>query len=349
MSGIPERMRCVVVRRHGSFDALEIEERAVPRPKAGEALLRVRAASINHLDTWVRRGIEGVTFPLPIVPGCDAAGVVAERGPGVTNVNPGDEVVLSPGTSCGHCVACASGREPLCRRYGIIGEHSDGTDAEYAVFPAANLLPKPANLSFEEAAAVPLVFLTAWHMLVARAEVRPGETVLVHAAGSGVSTAAIQIARLFGARVLVTAGSDAKIEKARALGAEAGVNYRAADFLSEVRRLTGKRGVDVVIDHVGTDTFEKSVRSLASGGRVVTCGGSSGPAITLDVRPIFFKSLSILGSTMGSRGELLEVLSHVAAGRLRPVVDSTFPLADVVAAHRRVAERDVFGKIVLIP
>ena len=349
MSDLPARMRCVVVRKHGSFDALEIEERPVPRPKAGEALVRVKAASINHLDTFVRRGIEGVQFPLPIVPGSDAAGVVVATGDGVSSPKAGDEVVLSPGFSCGRCAACASAREPLCRFYGIFGEHADGTDAEYAIFPAANLLPKPRSLSFEEAAAVPLVFLTAWRMLATRAEVRPGETVLVHAAGSGVSTAAIQIARLLGARVLVTASSDAKIEKARALGAEAGVDYKTADFLAEVRSLTGKRGVDVVIDHVGADTFEKSVRSLAQGGRLVTCGGSSGPQVAMDVRPVFFKGLSILGSTMGSRGELMEVLAHVEAGRLRPVVDSTYPLSEVAAAHRRVAERDVFGKIVLIP
>ncbi len=348
-SGVPDRMRRVVIRRHGSFDVLEIEHGPVPEPGPGEALLRVKAASLNHLDTWVRRGMEGVTFPLPIVPGSDASGIVAAVGAGVSSPKPGDEVVLSPGTSCGRCVACASGREPLCRHYGIIGEHGNGTDAEFAVFPAANCLPKPKNLSFEEAAAVPLVFLTAWHMLVARAAVRPGETVLVHAAGSGVSSAAIQVAKLFGARVFVTAGADSKLEKARALGADEGINYRSSDFLSEVRRLTGKRGADVVIDHVGADTFERSVRALAPGGRVVTCGGSSGPAVSLDVRPIFFKGLSILGSTMGSRAELLEILDHFAAGRLRPVVDSTFPLADVAKAHRRMAERDVFGKIVLIP
>lgn len=338
-------MKAVRIHEHGGLEVLKLEEIPAPEPGPGEIRVAVKAAALNHLDTWVRRGVPGHKFPLPITPGCDGAGVVEKMGPGFTAWKTGDAVVLSPGEGCGVCEPCQSGSENLCRHYGILGEMRDGTCAQFVVVKSARAMKKPSNLSFEEAASMPLVFLTAWHMLVARARVQPGEAVLVHAAGSGVSSAAIQIAKLFGARVLATAGSDEKCARARQLGADECINYEKADFFEEVRKLTGKRGVEIVIDHVGQSTMDKSIRLLVKGGRLVTCGTTSGPEIPLDFRHIFFKSLSVLGSTMGSRGELLEILRHVEAGRLKPVLDSVFPLEKIREAHARIGERAVFGKI----
>ncbi|HET6201451.1 MAG TPA: zinc-binding dehydrogenase [Planctomycetota bacterium] len=343
-------MRALVIGEHGGIDVLRFEERPVPERGPGDVLVEVKAIGLNHLDTWVRRGVPGHKFPLPLVPGCDGAGVVRETGSLVTHVRPGDRVFLAPGVSCGVCPACVGGRDNLCRRYGILGEMRDGTCAEYVSVPGRNAIPIPEALSFEEAAAFPLAFLTAWHMVVARAGLRPGETVLVHAAGSGVSSAAIQVCGLFGARrILVTAGSEEKLAKARDLGATDGILYLERDFAEEVRRITGKRGVDVILDHVGADTFDRNVRSLVPGGRLVLCGATSGYEGKTDLRFVFFKNLSILGSTMGSLAELHEIASHIAAGRLRPVVDSVLPLSEVKEAHRRMGERSLFGKIVLRP
>jgi NADPH:quinone reductase-like Zn-dependent oxidoreductase len=254
---------------------------------------------------------------------------------------------VGPGTSCGTCLACRSDRDPLCHAYGILGESTDGGCRDYLAVRATNLFRIPDGLSFPEAAAVPLTFLTAWHMLVARAEVRPGERVLIHAAGSGVSSAAIQIARLWGARVLATAGTDEKCEHARRLGADVAVNYRTGDFVSEVRTWTRKAGADIAIDHVGTDTFGGTLKCLAKGGRYVTCGATSGFEMKTDFRLVFFKGLSILGSTMGSSSELTRILAHVADGDLRPVVDRVLPLESVGEAHRHLERRLATGKTVL--
>jgi NADPH:quinone reductase-like Zn-dependent oxidoreductase len=349
-------VRAVVIREHGGPEVLRLEERSVPEPGACEARVRVRAVGLNHLDLWVRKGVPGHTFPLPIVPGCDVAGEIDSLGDGAAGSGPttlavGDRVVVGPGVSCGRCHACRSGDEQLCRSYGILGETRDGGCADFLIVPARNLFPIPAGLPFPEAAAVPLVFLTAWHMLVARAGVRSDDLVLVHAAGSGVSSAAIQIARLLGARVMATAGSDEKCARAAELGAEVTVNYREKDFAAEARRWTkalGRGGLDVAFDHVGEDTFDRTVRCLAKGGRYVTCGATSGYEMKTDFRLVFFKSLSILGSTMGGSHELQDVLAHVAAGRLRPVLDRTFPLDDVAEAHRRLEAREGFGKTVLL-
>jgi NADPH:quinone reductase-like Zn-dependent oxidoreductase len=342
-------MKAVLIRKHGGPEVLELAD--VPRPSAGpgEVVVRVRAAGMNHLDTWVRRGMPGVTPPLPMILGSDAAGVVAETGPGVAGLSEGDKVFVAPGYSCGRCMACLSGQEPLCRNYGILGEHRDGTQAEFVGLPAANVLPLPDGLSFEAGAAFPLVFLTAWHMVVARAQVRMGEEVLVHAGGSGVGSAAVQIARLHGARVLATVGSDDKAEKVRTLGADAVINYRKSDFYEEVRRLTARRGVDVVIDSVGQETWDRSLRALAKGGRLVTCGATSGYQGATDLRHVFFKALSILGSTMGTRAELLHLARLVGEGRLKPVIDRVLPLERVAEGHRVMAERSLFGKIILTP
>jgi NADPH:quinone reductase-like Zn-dependent oxidoreductase len=342
-------MRAVLVRRHGGPEVLEIAE--VPRPQAaaGQVVVQVKAAGVNHLDTWVRRGMPGVTLPLPRILGSDAAGVVAEIGPGVERPRVGERVFVAPGFSCGRCVPCLSGWEPLCRDYGILGEHCNGTQTEFVALPAASALPLPDSLSFEAGAAFPLVFLTAWHMLVTRGGVRPGDDVLVHAGGSGVGSAAIQIARLHGARVFTTVGSDDKAARTRALGATEAINYRSADFLPEIRRLTGKRGVDIVIESVGEETWDRSLKALAKGGRMVTCGAASGYQGATDIRYVFTKGLSILGSTMGSRAELLQIATLLGRGVMQPVLDRVLPLERVAEAHDAMARRALFGKVVLTP
>ncbi|NJN14801.1 MAG: zinc-binding dehydrogenase [Planctomycetes bacterium] len=327
-------MKAVVIREHGSFDVLRIEERPLPDPAPDEVRVRVKAAGLNHLDTWVRRGVEGFRFPLPIVPGCDGAGIVDEVGSSVRNVQKGDEVVLGSGVG-----------RPLDRDYGILGETRDGTCAQYIVVPRENVLPRPARLTWEESACFGLAYLTAWAMLVRRAQIQPGEWVLVHAAGSGIGVASIQIARLFSCRVIATASTPEKRDLAKALGADEVLPYEG--FAKECRRITGKVGLDVVVDHVGPATWEGSVAALRKGGRLVTCGGTSGHEITFDVRHLFFKSLSFLGNTMGTPEELRTVAGHMETGRLKPVVDRVFPLEKIADAHRRLAERAVFGKVVV--
>lgn len=340
-------MRAFVIERHGGPDVLCEVERVVPFPGLAEVSIRVLAVALNHLDLWVRRGVPGHTFPLPIVPGCDVVGRITAVGPDVTESEVGRLVVLSPGLGCGSCIPCLADREHFCRQYGIFGETRDGGCAEEMCVPARALLPFPDNLSIVEAAAVPLTLLTAWHMLVDRAKIRADETVLIHAGGSGVGVMAIQIARLFGARVATTVGSDEKALLARALGAEEVILHREADFSEAVRRWTAKRGVDVILDHVGEDTFERNVRALARGGRLVICGSTSGAGARFDLRQLFFKGLSILGSTMGSRAELLRALEYVRSGALRPVVDRVFPMAELPAAHEWLEGRRAFGKVVV--
>ncbi len=327
-------MRAVVIREHGSFEKLRLEELPVPEPGPDEVRVRVKAAALNHLDTWVRRGIAGFKFPLPIIPGCDGAGVIDAVGVAAHGCAVGQEVILSPGIG-----------DPLARDYGILGETRDGTNCDYIVVPRECAIPKPASISWREAAAFPLTFLTAWGMLVNKAKVLPGEWVLVHAAGSGVGVACLQIAKLYNCRVIATASTEAKRARAIELGADHALPYEG--FAKAARAITEKRGVDVVVDHVGPDTFTGSVQTLRKGGRLVTCGGTSGHEITFDVRHLFFKSLSFLGSTMGPLADLVRIVDHVGAGRLRPVVDSVFPLESIGDAHRRVAERAVVGKVVI--
>ncbi|HEU5059122.1 MAG TPA: zinc-binding dehydrogenase, partial [Kofleriaceae bacterium] len=324
----------VVLREHGGPEVLRRERLPVEEPGPMEVRVAVRAVALNHLDLWVRRGGPAFKLSYPHRLGADVAGVVDALGPGVRDLEVGQRVVVSPGLSCGVCRACLSGRDNLCRQYGILGEHRSGGYGELLVVPRRNIAPYPGDLSFPEAAAGLLTFLTAWQMLVDKAAVRPGETVLVQGAGSGVGVAGVQIARLLGARVIATAGSDEKLARVRELGAEATINYRSADFVAEVKKLTGKRGVDVVFEHVGGATFEGSVRAVATGGRIVTCGATSGFEPKVDLRHIFFRQIAVLGSTMGSKGALLEVLEHHAAGRLRPIVDRTLPLARAADAHR---------------
>lgn len=342
-------MIAAVVREHGGVDAIRFEERPAPPATPGHVRVRVLAAGLNHLDTWVRRGVPGHTFPLPLVLGSDGAGVIDAIGEGVTSCQPGDEVVVFPGTSCGACAACLSGEDQLCREYRILGEARDGTCAGFVVVPAANVAPKPARLSFPESASFALVFQTAWSMLVRKASLRAGETVLVHAGGSGVGSAAIQIGKLFGATVFATAGSPEKCAQSKALGADEAIDYRTTDFADAVKKLTGKRGVDVVVEHVGALTFDKSLRCLARGGRLVTCGATTGGKVELSLHQVFFKNLAILGNTMGSKGDLWTILRLIDAGRLRPVLARTMPLSALRDAHRLLEERAVFGKIAVEP
>ncbi len=337
-------MKAILIREHGGVDKLEFADVPDPVARPGEAIVRVRAVALNHLDIWLRRGVPGHKFPLPMIPGSEVAGVVESVDDPRWKV--GDEVIVAPGYSCGRCVACLSGNDPLCRNFGIFGETVSGGASEKIAVPIRNLIRKPAALSFAEAAAVPLDMLTAWHMLVARAQLRPGETVLVQAGGSGVGSAAIQIAKLWGATVYATAGSATKAARAKALGADETIVYTEVDFADDVRRLTSKRGVDVIFEHVGGETFERSLRTLAKGGRLVTCGSTSGGEVNINLRLVFFKLLSILGSTMGSLAELHELMKFVEAGRLHPVVDRVLPLSQVAEGHRLLEAREAFGKIV---
>lgn len=342
-------MKAVTLRAHGGPEVVNVEDLPDPRPAAGQVVVAVKAAALNHLDVWVRKGWPGLKLAFPHVLGSDVAGVVEAVGEGVDGIAAGDAVVVVPSLGCGRCERCLSGEENLCRKFVILGEHVSGGQAERIVVPARNVLPKPALLSFEEAAAIPLTFMTAWHALVARARVRPGETVLVHAAGSGVGVAAVQIAKLLGARVVATAGSDAKLAKARSLGADEVVNYETQDFVQEVKRLTDRKGVEVVFEHVGKKTWEKSILAAAIGGRITTVGATTGFDPLTDLRHVFFRQISILGSTMGTAGDLLEVLRFVGEGKLRPVVDRVLPLADARKGQDLLSERAQFGKIVLKP
>jgi NADPH:quinone reductase-like Zn-dependent oxidoreductase len=342
-------MKAITLREHGGPEVLRLEELPGPPVGPGEVRVRVRAVALNHLDLWIRRGLPTLKVPFPHILGADIAGEVESLGPGSTGIEVGARTLLAPATSCGHCRECLAGRDNFCRSYAILGESRSGGYAELITIPRANLLPYPEGLSFAQAAALPLTFQTAWQMLVQRAAVRPGEVVLVLAAGSGVGSAAVQIAKIFGATVIATASTDAKLELARALGADHLVNHATQDLLVEVRKLTGKRGVDVVFEHVGAATWEKSILACARGGRIVTCGATSGFSAPTDLRHVFFRQLSILGSTMGSKSVLYEVLDHVRAGRLKPVVDRVLPLEQAAEAHRLLEARAAFGKIVLEP
>lgn len=340
-------MRALYFEEHGSFENLKVGERPKPQAGAGEVVIALRAAAFNHLDLFVLRGLPGVPIPLPHIGGADGAGVVVEVGPGVANVKAGDEVVFNPGIWCGQCEFCRKGEHSLCVSYGIVGEHTDGTFAEYVKVKAEACFPKPAHMSWEEAAAFPLTFLTAWRMLFTRARLQAGETVLIHGIGGGVAQAATILARQAQAAVIVTSSDDAKLEKAKGLGAEITINYTREDVARKVRELTGKRGVDVVVETTGKATWMTSLRSVAKGGRIVTCGATTGPDPTEEIRLIFWNQLSILGSTMGNQKEFADMLSMVCEKRLRPLVDRVFPLAEGITAYRYLAEGRQFGKVVL--
>lgn len=342
-------MKAIVFKQHGGPEVLEYTDVPEPTLRANEVIVEVKACALNHLDIFVRNGMPGIEIPLPHILGCDIAGVVREVGELVTWVKAGDEVMVQPGVSCGHCEACLSGRDNMCREYDIVGYRRNGGYAELVVVPGVNIIPKPSSLSWEEAAALPLVTVTAWHMLVTRANVQQGEDVLVHAAGSGVGSVAIQIAKLRGARVITTASSGDKLAKARELGADETINYTRDDWPKEVRRLTDRKGVDVVVEHTGAATWPGSIAALKNNGRLVTCGATSGFDAHTDLRQVFYRHLSLLGSFMGSKAELLEAMKFIASGKIRGVVDRVFPISEARQAHELIEDRAQFGKIVLQP
>jgi NADPH:quinone reductase-like Zn-dependent oxidoreductase len=336
-------LKAVRFHRHGGPDVLQFEDAPDPEARPGRAIVRVRACALNHLDLWERRGIERVRIPMPHISGSDVSGELADGGGALPT---GTRVLVHPGLSCGTCAACRDGRDNLCPRFDVLGLMSDGGYAEFVSVPVENVVPIPDHVGFVPAAAFPLTFLTAWHML-SRAELRNGEVVLVLAGGSGVGQAAIQVARARGARVLATSGP-AKKERTLALGAEAVFDHYSSDFAREARAATQGAGVDVVIEHVGESTWERSVRALARGGRLVTCGATSGPQAAFDLRHLFGRQLSFVGTYMGTRAELRTASELFFNGTFSPVVDEVFPLAGAAAAHERLENREQFGKIVLV-
>jgi NADPH:quinone reductase-like Zn-dependent oxidoreductase len=333
---------------YGGVEQLFYEDADEPRlTQPNEVLVKLKAASLNHIDIWNRLGATGIVVQMPHILGADGAGVVAELGKAVENVKVGDAVCLYPATGCGRCEFCLTGRDLMCIYLRVLGERLEGTYAEYVKLPAENCFPIPAGLSFEEATAFPLVGITLWRMLITNAQLKPGETLLIIGIGGGVASAALQVAKNIGAHVIVTSGSDEKLERAKQLGADHGINHRKKDFLQEVNTLTGNRGVDVVIDCVAGEVWQKSLAALARGGRLVTCGATAGGRPNDDLTAIFSKHLKIYGSTLGSREEFRQLLSFMAVKKIKPIVDSVFPLKDTAAAQRHLEEAKQFGKVVL--
>jgi NADPH:quinone reductase-like Zn-dependent oxidoreductase len=341
-------VKALAFEKFGGPDVLAVRD--VPDPKIGpdEVLVRVKACALNHLDIFVREGIPALKTPLPFWTGCDIAGDVVEVGAAVKDVKTGTRVAVNPNLTCGRCEFCMQGEDSLCVRYGILGEHKPGGMAELVAVRSDNVLPLPAHVSYTDAASFVLTNMTAWRMVVTQAQVKPGQDVLIIGVGGGVSSTAVQIAKLCGARVLVTSSSDAKLDKAKALGADIGINYsKDADWTKPVAEHTGKRGVDVVIENVGAATWKQSIRVLKNGGRLVTCGATTGPIGETLIPLVFWKQLHIIGSTMANRKEFHDVMGQFFAGRLKPIVDEIVPLAEGAAAQQRLGEGKQFGKIVL--
>ncbi len=340
-------MKAVRIHQFGGPEVLTYEDIPAPQLRKDHVLVRVKACSLNHLDIWVRKGLPGVK--LPHILGSDIAGEIAAIGEYVTGITAGQRVIVAPMHFCGHCPKCLAGLQNHCREFTVLGNAVDGGNCELIAVPWASVIAIPGSLDFNQAASVPLVFVTAWHILVGLANVRPGQTVLVLGASSGVGIAAIQIAKLFHCRVITTAGDEEKLEKARALGADFGINHYKQKISEEVRKITNKEGADIVVEHVGLATWDESLRSLKSGGTLVTCGATTGPAVGLDLRHLFARQLRLLGSYMGTMAELHEVLGHIFAGRLKPVLDRTFPLSELRAAHEYLEKSQMFGKVVVNP
>ena len=340
-------MKAVRFHEHGGPEGLKYKDGPDPKSQANEVLVKVKACALNHLDIWLRVGVRRWQLSMPHIVGSDVSGEVAEIGSLVSRVKTGDRVLLCPGLSCGQCEACFKGLDSACRSYTLLGVMVDGGYAEYVKVPEMNVVPIPGDLSFDEAAAVPLVFITAWHMLFTRAGLKPGEEVLVIGAGSGVGSAAIQVAKLVNARVIATAGTDAKLEKAKALGADEVINHSKQSIAEEVKRLTARRGVDVVFEHVGPAVWDDCFQSLATYGRLVTCGATSGAEAKFDIRDLYGRQRSILGSFMGGKGELMDALKFIAQRKMKAVMDSSFSLKDAAAAQKKMERRGFFGKILL--
>lgn len=340
-------MKAVCINRHGGLDVLSFTDSERPKISSHEILIQTKAAALNHLDIWVREGIPGVELRFPHILGSDGAGIVTETGSLVKGFRVGDKVLINPGISCNSCEFCLTGEHSQCLNFSIMGENISGTFAEYFKVPEENGYPIPEHLSFSEAAALPLTFLTAWRLLVSKAKIKPGDNLLIIGIGGGVAGAALQIGKYAGARVFVTSGSDEKLEQAREFGADFTINHNQSDFAQEILSLTVKAGVDVVFDSVGTATWDKSFKCLKKGGRLVTCGATSGPMVNLDIRRLFWNQISIFGSTMANRREFLEMMKAVESGRLKPIVDKVYPLKDASEAIKRMEEQSQFGKIVL--
>jgi NADPH:quinone reductase-like Zn-dependent oxidoreductase len=343
-------MRALALLRHGGIGSLAVVKLPEPAVSAsGDVLIRVRSAAINHLDLFLTEGIKGITVTFPHIVGTDGAGVVEAVGAGVSAVRPGDRVTINPGISCGRCDACMRGEDPCCREFEILGEHRPGTAAEFVVVPERNVAKIPEEMPWDTAAALPLSTLTAWRMLVTRARLEPGETVLIWGIGGGVALAALAIAKHLGATVIATSSSHAKLERARELGADVIFNHAETppdEIARAVRKQTGE-GVDVVVDTVGEKTWNASLKALRPGGRLVTCGATSGPEVGLDIRRLFWFQWSILGSTMGSQAEFAEVMTLACAGKLWPVVDSVVPLSQGAEAYERMQRGEHQGKLVI--
>ena len=342
-------MKVARIHAHGGPEVLAYEDVPEPAIQPDQILLRVEASALNHLDLFVRQGIPGAKIPMPHILGSDMAGEVVAVGELCHRVKPGWRVLLAPAVSCRQCEQCAAGKDNFCRSYTLFGLGIDGGNAELMAAPEYTAIRVPDDMAFEEAAAVPLVFLTAWHMLTARAALRLGEDVLVLSASSGVGSAAVQIAKLHHCRVIATAGGEEKMAKARELGADHVIDHYRQNIAAEVRAITAKRGVDVVFEHVGAATWTNSMASLAPGGRLVTCGATTGPDVKLDLRFLFSRQYSLLGSFMGTLGELHQVLKFVFRKQLRPVIDRVYPLSEIRAAHERLENKEQFGKVIVTP
>ncbi len=338
-------MKAIYYERHGGPEVLCLGERPDPAMRPGSVRIDIHASSLNHIDIFLRRGMPGIKIDLPHIPGCDAAGVVSEVAPGVMNVKVGDRVVMDPSISCGECEFCLRGDASLCVKYCLIGEMTSGTACEQIVVPALNAIPIPDSMSFEEAASIPLVFVTAWRMLITRGRLRAGEDILILGASAGVGIACIQIAKVAGARVFAAASSSEKLDLCRELGADVLIDTSREDFPRRIREETGKRGVDVAVDYVGRDTWVNSLKSLARGGRLLTCGATTGYNPEEDLRHVFYRQLEIIGSTTGSHNELMSALKLIFQGRMRPVVGAVYDMKDVAAAHAAMEERRAIGKI----
>lgn len=340
-------MKAVSFHEFGGPEVLKFEDAPEPQLRKDQVLVRVKACALNHLDLFIRKGLPGVK--LPHINGSDVAGEIAEVGEYITDLKPGQRVLLAPMTFCGVCPACTAGRQNFCSQFSVLGYFNNGGNAEYIAVPRVNVLPIPEQMTYDEAAAVPLVFVTAWHMLVSRSHIKPGDFVLVLGGGSGVGSAAIQICKLFNARVIATGGDEAKLEKSRELGADYVIDHYRQKIAEEVKKITQKAMCDIVFEHVGQATWTESMKSLKPGGSLVTCGATTGPEASFDIRFLFARQLSFLGSFMGDMGDFHEVMKHIFSGKLKGVVDTSFPLREARAAHERLEKSEQFGKVILNP
>jgi NADPH:quinone reductase-like Zn-dependent oxidoreductase len=340
-------MKAVCFHEFGGPEVLKFEDAPEPQLRKDQVLVRVKACALNHLDLFIRKGLPGVK--LPHINGSDVAGEIAEVGEYITDLKPGQRVLLAPMTFCGVCSACTAGRQNFCSQFSVLGYFNNGGNAEYIAVPRVNVLPIPDQMTYDEAAAVPLVFVTAWHMLVSRSHIKPGDFVLVLGGGSGVGSAAIQICKLFNARVIATGGDEAKLEKSRELGADYVIDHYRQKIAEEVKKITQKAMCDIVFEHVGQATWTESMKSLKPGGSLVTCGATTGPEASFDIRFLFARQLSFLGSFMGDMGDFHEVMKHIFSGKLKGVVDTSFPLREARAAHERLEKSEQFGKVILNP